>query len=483
MSFTASLDEIVRANRNGLLGSAPGWGRKRLGSVAKVQNGYPFPSSRFNRTHGLPLVRIRDVRSESTEAFYDGAYEEEYLVEKDDLLIGMDGDFHVARWKGGRALLNQRVCKLVPDSSLLDARFLAYVLPGYLAAVHEHTSSITVKHLSSKTILDLPIPVPALTEQRRTVAEIEKQFTRLDAGGEALKRLQVHLRRYRAAVLLAATEGRLVQSEAELARGERRSYESGTDYLQRLLEERSRSAGPRWRVPSQPDVSKLPSLPEGWVWTNVASVGDVLLGRRRAPEYRASPHARPYLRVANVKDDRLALDDVLTMNWDDGDVDKYALRPNDILVSEGQSLDRVGQSAVYRGGIPGLCFQATLHRFRPLPSGPSSGFAQLVFRSHVRNGVFKRVASITTNIAHLTLEKFRAAPFPLPPAAEQIRIVAEAERLLSAADAAERAVQAQIRRTKTLRVSILQQGFAGGFRSRSAPLPNSQSARSPDRNK
>jgi type I restriction enzyme S subunit len=162
-----------------------------------------------------------------------------------------------------------------------------------------------------------------------------------------------------------------------------------------------------------------------------------------------------------VKDDRLDMGDVLSMNWDEGDVDKYALKPGDILVSEGQSPERVGQSAIYHGGVPGLCFQATLHRFRPRPVGPSARFAQLVFRSHVRTGVFRGTASITTNIAHLTLEKFKAAPFPLPPEAEQQRIVDEAEKLLSAAEKVRDQVDVQLQRSKALRASILHAAFSG----------------------
>jgi type I restriction enzyme S subunit len=102
-----------------------------------------------------------------------------------------------------------------------------------------------------------------------------------------------------------------------------------------------------------------------------------------------------------------------------------------------------------------------LHRFRPVAGGPSAKFAQIVFRSHVKNGLFMKLASITTNIAHLTLEKFEAAPFPLPPAAEQERIVAEVDRLMSFADQAERAVEVQLARARRLRAAVLRDAFEG----------------------
>lgn len=358
--------------------------------------------------------------------------------------------------------VNQDLKALVPGEGI-DSRYVAYALNAYQEKIRTECgkAGTTVASIEFPRLLAFGIPVAPPLEQAEIVAELEKQFTRLDAGVEALHRLKKHLTRYNSAVLLAATEGRLVPTESELAAREHRPYEHGREHLGRVLAERKRELGrAKYKDPVQP-APGLPVLPEGWVWTTTDSVGDVLLGRRRAPEYQQSPHARSYLRVANVKDDRLDFSDVLTMHWDDGDVDKYALRPGDILVSEGQSPELVGQSAIYNGGIKGLCFQATLHRFRPLPGGPSSKFAQLVFRAHVRTGVFRGKSSITTNIAHLTLEKFKAAPFPLPPLAEQERIVERAELLLSAADQAEALVESQLQRAKALRSAILREAFAG----------------------
>ena len=84
-----------------------------------------------------------------------------------------------------------------------------------------------------------------------------------------------------------------------------------------------------------------------------------------------------------------------------------------------------------------------------------------MFRAHVYLGAFRPYASITTNIAHLTLEKLRIVPFPLPPLAEQHRIVAEVDRLLSTADETEQTVRAQLARAARLRQSVLKRAFEG----------------------
>jgi type I restriction enzyme S subunit len=257
-----------------------------------------------------------------------------------------------------------------------------------------------------------------------------------------LERVERNLKRYRASVLKAAVEGRLVPTEAELAMQEGRTYEPASVLLERILAERRRRWSEsgrkgKYQEPAPPDTTNLPPLPEGWCWTTVEAVGDVLLGRQRAPQYLTGKYSKPYLRVANIKDDRIDLSDLEEMDFDDSHFEKYYLQSGDILVSEGQSPHAVGQSAIYWGGVDELCFQKTLHRFRCFSPGPSPNYSQIVFRAHVKSGVFMRMASITTNIAHLTLEKFQQSRFPLAPESEQRRIADECARLMSQIDAME----------------------------------------------
>ncbi len=122
-----------------------------------------------------------------------------------------------------------------------------------------------------------PFPLLPLPEQHRIVAAIETQFTRLDAGVAALRRVQANLRRYRAAVLKAACEGKLVPTEAELARTEGRDYEPAAVLLERILAARrekwvQENPKKKYQEPAGPDVSGLPELPEGWCWATVGEL-------------------------------------------------------------------------------------------------------------------------------------------------------------------------------------------------------------------
>jgi len=166
----------------------PSWPRTRLGDIAKVVNGAAFPSSAFNTDgHGLPLIRIRDVGATAISTWYSGDWEAKYLAQTGAVLVGMDGDFRAARWGLEPGLLNQRVCRIDVDPSRYDESFLLLVVQGYLDAIWEETSSVTVKHLSSRTVQAIPLPDPPLEEQRRIVAILEDHLSHLDAANASIQ--------------------------------------------------------------------------------------------------------------------------------------------------------------------------------------------------------------------------------------------------------------------------------------------------------
>jgi type I restriction enzyme S subunit len=148
---------------------------QRLGNVIKIISGSPFDSSFFNdNKEGVPLIRVRDVNSGFAGIYYSGKYEDAFIINDGDLLIGLDGDFKCVEWKYGKALLNQRVCKLIPIEGLVSREYILHFLPQTLNEIHRNTNFTTVKHLSTKTINEIKIPLPSLSDQIR-IAEILSQ--------------------------------------------------------------------------------------------------------------------------------------------------------------------------------------------------------------------------------------------------------------------------------------------------------------------
>lgn len=200
--------------------------------------------------------------------------------------------------------------------------------------------------------------------------------------------------------------------------------------------------------------------PDRWRVQAIGEAGEVQLGRQRSPEHHSGPNMRPYLRVANVFDDRLDLSDVMEMNFTPAEAERFVLRPGDILLNEGQSKHLVGRPAMYRGELPGACFTNSLVRFRA-HADVVPEFALAVFRHYLHSGRFQEIATITTNIAHLGATKFAMLPFPTPTLVEQRRIVAKLDALRARSRRAKEALDAVPALLDRLRQSILAAAFRG----------------------
>lgn len=223
----------------------------------------------------------------------------------------------------------------------------------------------------------------------------------------------------------------------------------------------------------------LPPLASGWKWMKVGDVGEVRLGRQRSPEHHSGKHMRPYLRVANVYEDRIDLDDLMQMNFTPAEFETYRLRRGDILLNEGQSLEWVGRPAMFKDEVPGACFQNTLIRFRPHAFVDGS-FALFIFRYYLHSRRFQKIAKWTVNIAHLGAQRLAEIEFPVPPLEEQRRIVAKIEELFSDLDAGVAALERVRANLKRYRAAVLKAAVEGRltaeWRSRNPVAPQDTAA-------
>lgn len=150
--------------------------------VLNILSGFPFDSQKFEfEDNGvyMPLIRIRDINGSSTEVYYSGSYPIESVVKTGEVLIGMDGDFNISKWKGTNALLNQRVCKLREDSSM-NTHYAFYMLSSPLKAINSVTYATTVKHLSVYDIYNAFIPVPPISEQTAIATYLDTHCAKID---------------------------------------------------------------------------------------------------------------------------------------------------------------------------------------------------------------------------------------------------------------------------------------------------------------
>ena len=334
-------------------------------------------------------------------------------------------------------------------------------------------SSDSGLNLTHERFRQLPVPVPAtVDEQRRIVAEIEKQFTRLEAGVAALRRVQANLKRYRAAVLKAACEGRLVPTEAALARSPRstkngpHAYETGEALLARILTERRQNWQGRgqYKDPVAPETANLPPLPEGWTWASAEQIcSTVASGSTPSADQLFQREGEvPFIKVYNLTFggplDFSVKPTFITRIIHAGRLARSKAFPGDVLTNiVGPPLGKV---SIVPADFPEWNINQAIVVFRPTEA-ISNRLLAFWLRS---DGLLARLggtAKATAGQFNVQVTTCRKLALPVPPLAEQTRIVAEVERRLSVVDELEGVVSANLQRAIRLRQSILQKAFTG----------------------
>ncbi|WP_399888361.1 restriction endonuclease subunit S [Streptomyces sp. BBFR51] len=312
-----------------------------------------------------------------------------------------------------KLLLSDKSLRLVPRDCL-SKRWLVHFLRSpearsYVEAKASGTKD-AMRNLSQDALRRMPVALPPLAEQHRIVEALEEQLSRIDSGAATLRQARRRLEGLRKRVLVST-------------------------------------------VPDE--------VPESWRMTTVESAGTLELGRARHPDWHHGPDVRPYLRVANVFEDRIDTTDVMEMDFS-GIWERYRLEPGDVLLNEGQSPHLVGRPALYRGIPEGVAFTNSLLRFKAnadvLPE-----WALLVFRRHLHAKRFMREVRITTNIAHLSAKRLKKVEFPVPPLDVQKRLIQRCDELLSGIAAMDQQVGTGLKRGDALRAALLRRAFTGGL--------------------
>jgi type I restriction enzyme S subunit len=449
------------------------------------------------------------VGQASTETGYDGDFDPTYLVEPGELVVGMDGDFRAALWRGPRALLNQRVCKLSPREEFYSPRLMIHAIPGYLDAINAKTSAITVKHLSSRTVEDIPLPLPPRSEQDRIAERLDVMLGDLDHAVVLLKRVEQNLKRYRASVLKAAVEGRLVPTEAELARREGRDYEPASELLKRILaerktrwiedaavkarakaEEKAHKAGKPWtaednaatlekerakaakqyKEPAAPDLSALRAqagtadladLPEGWCWATAGQVLNTLEGGNSASA-QDEETGRRVLRSSAVRQSHIDFTDHRFLRADaPAQADPYLSKGDVLFTRLSGSIAYVGNCAIVPGvGLEKYEYPDRLFRGRVHGAVDGQYFHHCFATPALRRQIEETVKSAAGH-QRIGLDDLRRYAFPLPPAGEQRRVAQAVERSLGSSRVVFDGVVKQRKCAMKLRQSILKWAFEG----------------------
>jgi type I restriction enzyme, S subunit len=329
--------------------------------------------------------------------------------------------------------------------------------------IREMSSNTTnISNVSTKKLATLELVMPDFDEQTLVVAEIEKQFSRLDEAVANLQRVKANLKRYKASVLKDAVEGRLVTTEAELARREGRSFKTGEQLLQRILEvRRSQWQGKgKYKEPIAQDTGEMFGLPDGWATASVEQLTSLVEYGTSAKTNEDSTGV-PVLRMGNIVNGEFLLDVLKYLPQNHNEFPKLFVEPGDVLFNRTNSPELVGKTAVFKGAVQPYSYASYLIRMRVVQGYVPVFLAAFINSTHGREWV-KKVVTQQVGQANVNGTKLQALVVPLPPSDEQIRIVAELERRVSLVRSVESEVDANLKRAQALRQSTLAKVFSEG---------------------
>ena len=369
-----------------------------------------------------------------------------------------------------------------PQEDHLNTKWLAYLLnSSSFVSFSSHQNLGDRPRVDYDQIGSYDVSLPPRREQNEIVAEIEKQFTRLDAAVAALKRVQANLKRYRAAVLKAACEGRLVPTEAELARKEGRSYETGEQLLARILKERrakweaaqlakmQASGTPpkndewqkKYKEPVDPDTTDVPSVPDGWALASMDQLtGRITSGSRDWSSYYASEGGSTFIMAQNIRPGRLDLSfrQFVRPPSDDPSRSRSQIEPGDLLVTIVGA--NTGDVCRVTESLPDHYVCQSVALMRPI-FAQVSGFLNTYMNSDENGQRQYRRYIYGAGRPHLDFEQLKMTAVLLPPLSEQSRIADEIDRRLTTLDEIEAEIDADFARADRLRQSILKRAFEG----------------------
>lgn len=376
--------------------------KKLLPEVCTIQYGFPFDSAKFSDSNGMPLIRIRDVVRGYSETYTTEEYKSEYIVHENDLLIGMDGEFNIAKWGKTPALLNQRVCRLAPKDSI-DKDYLFYFMPIALKRIEEKTPFVTVKHLSAKELNKIEIPVLSLEEQRK----IAETLSKVDE-------------------LIAFREQQLAKLD-ELVKA--RFVEMFGDVLLNSMQ---------WPEKTLENMANI--------------VSGITKGRKTA---EADLQEVPYMAVSNVKDGYIDWTTVKTILATRQEIEQYRLMPDDILMTEGGDPDKVGRGAIIKVPLKNSIHQNHIFRVRLDEQEILPSFFAEYLRHQKAKRYFLGCAKQTTGIASINMRQLRALPTLVPPLSLQKQFAAFVERV----DRQKQTVQQSLEKLELMKNALMQEYF------------------------
>jgi type I restriction enzyme S subunit len=419
----------------------------------------------------------------------------------------------------------------VCSSEFIVFRQVKGIAPAYLAYIlNSHTFVSFASHIAEgdrprvgiEQLVEYPFPLAPIREQHRIVEEIESYFTRLDVAVASLRRAQARLQTYKTSLLKAACEGRLVPTEAELAKAEGRDYEHASVLLERVLAARRakwetdewaslvdrakqqaakakrKAAGQplsrgeslndeEWRdltekeykkylpkndqwkqkypEPVAPKVEGLPDLPEGWCWGTIEQIAAHEPYSITDGPFGSKLKTEHYtedgprvIRLQNIEDGYFRNEYAHISQSHFETLRKHEVSANDLVIA-GLG-ETLPRACIIPEYVGPAIVKADCIKFRPHAETANYQYLNVALNSQILRNIARSIVHGVSR-PRLNQQEIKSLPIPLPPYTEQLRVANEVAEKLSIQVETQNMIEQDFKRVDRLRQTILQQAYQG----------------------
>ncbi|MBT2721461.1 restriction endonuclease subunit S [Bacillus sp. ISL-46] len=334
----------------------------RLDEVCNFLSGFAWSSKKFNMSqtdNSMPIIRIQNLSPENKEfVYWNDEYQEKYVIKNKDLLLSMSGNIKLYYWDKGPALLNQRIVKIVPNENL-NERYLFHVLQSLTGNIEKLGKKSIINNVSISDLKNLEVNLPSLENQQKIVEILDK------------------------------AEGLIKIREISLV-----TINKLKDSL---------------------FINFFGDLIENYPNAKLAEISEVVSGVTKGKKNNGPTITLPYMRVANVQDGYLDLNEIKEIEVTLVDSEKYKLEYGDVLLTEGGDPDKLGRGSVWRNEIPNCIHQNHIFRVRLNKELINPEYFSKYAGSKYGKSYFLKSGKQTTGIASINSTQLKNFPVPIPP--------------------------------------------------------------------
>ena len=476
-----------------------GWTFAALGQLVRVLNGRAYKQQEL-LSSGTPVLRVGNLFTSNHWYYSDLELDDDKYCDAGDLIYAWSASFGPFIWDGPRSIFHYHIWKLpLVSEADLSKRYLFLFLQQKTREIKEAGHGISMVHMTKEKMEKLIVPLPPLAEQQRIVAKVDElmalcdrlegararreavrdrltaaTLTRLTAPDTDAETFPTHARfalqtlptlttrpdqikTLRQTILNLAVRGKLVAQDP--------TDEPAAELLKRIAKERNTATKAKSvRRNGNQDLDSVSAeshLPQSWVWTDLDQIA---LSMRYGTSIKCEHVTKgvPVLRIPNVSGGTVSLGDMKYGPLSPSEIEDLALRVGDILmIRSNGSLDIVGRSAVVPAEADGMAFAGYLVRLRLSQTLINSTYIWFVLNSSdIREQIEKPIRS-AVGLKNINLTEFGNLTIPLPPLAEQHRIVAKVDALMTLCDQLEASLTTATTTRSRLLEALLHEALGG----------------------